>query len=1093
MFYAEDGQAIRYQRQPDGSYTGPPGGGSTFAAVSGGFELSRKDQVVYHFDSTCHLTWIRDRNSNQLTFSYGSAGWLTSITDTAGRTISVTRGASGQIAAVTLPDGRHVDYAYTLSQVSATDSAYLLSAVTDTRGGVTQYAYDSYGRLASITDPLGHRHIENVYAVSGRVTSQKDALDHQTTFSWDDTTQTLSTTDARGNIWKDIYANNQLVARTDPQSHTTVYGYGPNGNLTTITDPRGKTTTMTYDSLGNLLTKTAPEPLSYTQTYTYNAKNDVVTATDARGHITIYGYDNNGNLSAVTRPGDVAYAFGRDNRGLVTSTMDPLDKSTTIAYDSSGNPTSVTSPLGAITSSVYDSSGRLTGIVDPRGNLSGAVPADYRKTIAFNAADDVSSVTDALGNTTNWNRDLAGNVTSKTDPNSHTTTSTYNAANQLISVTAPGGATTGYTYDAVGNLLTRTDPNSHTTTFTYDTANRLVSGTTPTNKQWSYDYDENGNLTKIVDAIGNTTTDPADGTTTLSYDALNRLSMSSYSDSTPAVQYSYDGNGNRTVMSDGAGTQNYTYDSLDRLIQVVRAADTFSYEYDSAGHLISRVYPGGRGTTYTYNDDSDLISVTSNNVTTTFTYDVASQRIRTDLPSANGYTETREYDRAGRLTQVLNAKAGNTLSSTDYTYDPASNPITATTAAGITIYTYDNRDRLTEVCHQSSCPSGADPFIRYAYDAVGNRTSDSRPSGTTLYSYDAADQLTSTTGPSGTVNYSFDGDGNQTQAGNRSFTWNLAGTITSTTADGATANYSYDGDRNRLQQTSATSTTNYLWDPNNRLPQLALERNGGGSITRSFLLADDRAVSMDANGSTHYFMRDALGSVVNLVGSDGHAEWTYSYEPFGEAPTATQDDPGAQTSPLRFAGEQLDPQSTLYNLRARNYDTQTGRFLSQDPLPRATGDPSVSTYLYADDQPTAFVDPSGMGKVWETKSCPHWYSCVLRWAGHEIERHPDVVVTTIAVGCTVITGGLCAAPAWAGVATTIGTSYYRNVWGPNNNWGRFGADMGFMAVTLGAGGVFAGVVNNPFYVVDRTDRADFNRLGSALFFSFDRLIEQARP
>lgn len=962
VLHAEDGQLLVYQRQQDGSFAALPGGGSTLAAVTGGFELTRQDGIVYRFGTNCHLSWIRDRNGNQITLNYGASGWLTSITDTVGRTITISHAPNGQISSVTLPDGRHVDYGYTFTQIGVNASDYRLTSVTDTRGGATTYSYDSLGHLATITDQLQHRVIQNTYDDAGRVSAQRDALDHLTTFGWDPATQTLTSTDARNNVWKDVYNHNQLVERIDPLDNHTTYAYGTDGNLTSITNPRGKTTTFTYDSRGNVLTETAPAPLSYEETFTYNTSNDLTSKTDGRGNTTSYSYDTHGNLTGITYPGPASITIGRATNGMPTTITDERGKTTTLNYDTSGNPTTLTTPRGSLATFGYDSSGRLTRIVEPRGNVTGATPDDYATTLTYNAADDVTSRTDPLGHATSWTRDLAGNVTSRTDANSHTTAFTYDAVNRLTTVTAPGNAVTSYTYDPVGNLLTKTDPNTHTTTLAYDAGNRLASVTTANSKQWTYEHDADGNLSKIVDANGNATPVTGDGTTNLGYDAVDRLTSITYSDGTPSVAFGYDANDNRTSITDGGGSETTTYDARNRITHTTRGTDDFSYSYDAAGNVTQRIYPGGREITYSYDDDGNLASATSNAKTTTYGYDVSSNLTETDLPSANGYVETRTYDRAGRLNEVRSAKAGTTLALAQYTFDSVGNPTTVTTANGNATYSYDSRDRLTEVCYQTSCPGANDPFIRYAYDPVGNRTTETRPTGTTTYNYNAADQLTSVVTPSDTVNYAYDADGNQLQAGARTFNWNLAGKLTSTNAGGVTTTYSYDGLGNRTQSASQGASTDYLWDLNNSLPQLALERSSG-SIVRSYMRGEE-AISVDDGGATHYFHHDGLGSVVNVTGPTGDAEWTYSYEPFGAPHATVHDTPTAPASGLRFAGELLDESTGLYDLRARQYDSTTGTFLAPDPLTRSATSPSISSYIYADARPLVFTDPSGLGPIW---------------------------------------------------------------------------------------------------------------------------------
>src|SRR6478752_4315494 len=105
----------------------------------------------------------------------------------------------------------------------------------------------------------------------------------------------------------------------------------------------------------------------------------------------------------------------------------------------------------------------------------------------------------------------------------------------------------------------------------------------------------------MIDANG-------DGTTTLGYDELDRLTSIDYSGSdTPDTTYTYDALGHRTQMTDGSGTIDYTYD---------------------------------------YTDEERLHTATSNSQTTTYGYDPAGNLTSTEYPSGNGYTETDTYDKA---------------------------------------------------------------------------------------------------------------------------------------------------------------------------------------------------------------------------------------------------------------------------------------------------------------------------------------------------------------------------------------------------------------------------------------------------------------
>jgi RHS repeat-associated protein len=610
---------------------------------------------------------------------------------------------------------------------------------------------------------------------------------------------------------------------------------------------------------------------------------------------------------------------------------------------------------------------------------------------------------------------------------------------------------TQYAYDDVGNVQTRTDANTHVMSYAYNDANRLERVTASDNRVWTYAYDPNGNVKDVIDANGNSTAgDQGDGKTTYGYDAVDRLTSVTYADSTPDVTFQYDGNDNRTQMTDGSGTETSVFDPLDRLTSITRGTSVLSFGYDLL-NLISRAYPGMPVTTYGYDDDEHLASVSWGANTLTYEHDPAGNLGMTDFPDDNGWTENRYYDDAGRLTGITTGPEGaflpGDLSTFSMSLDPVGNPLEIVrtgTLEQTQTYSYDNMDRLKGVCFQAGdCPGGSDPFIRWSYDGVGNRLSESRPAGTTAYSYNAADELQQAGGTS----YTYDKNGNQLSAGARAFAYDLANRMKTTSASGTTTTYAYDGEGKRLQASTgagASQKTNFLWDPSFALPQLALESDGVGAALRRYRYGL-RRISMSSGSTVSYFHPDGLGSTADLTaGVGGASRWTWSYEPFGAIRSEQQWGTGQPANPMRFTGEYLDP-TGLYHLRARQYDPGTGRFLSRDPVAAPLNLPFVSAYAYVTNRPTIFADPSGLVLCEGTRqvfaslfrSSPPGSICALEEAGKAVQapfrRARDALPPTIGV-CLNAGGGfgpggfvegcVVSTPGGSGLTYTAGTGMH---------------------------------------------------------------------
>jgi RHS repeat-associated protein len=266
----------------------------------------------------------------------------------------------------------------------------------------------------------------------------------------------------------------------------------------------------------------------------------------------------------------------------------------------------------------------------------------------------------------------------------------------------------------------------------------------------------------------------------------------------------------------------------------------------------------------------------------------------------------------------------------------------------------------------------------------------------------------------------YDQNGNQKTAGSTTFAYDLANRLTSTTSGTTTTTYTYDGLNKRLQASTgsqAAKKTNYAWDVNAGLPQLALERDGNNGLIRRYVNGT-RNISMTTGGKVYYSHYDPLGSVVNLTSSTGGSEWTDSYEPYGPIRTEVKNDTkSAPTTLMKYVGQYLDP-TGLYHLRARQYDPSTGRFLTQDPLPNPTTNAYMSAYAYANDAPTTLTDPSGLRAG---NPCGNTIKCVFNFV-----KSPEGLK---AIGCGLAIGGVTVAGGYiAAVGGTLAVAGARAAW-----------------------------------------------------------------
>jgi RHS repeat-associated protein len=120
-------------------------------------------------------------------------------------------------------------------------------------------------------------------------------------------------------------------------------------------------------------------------------------------------------------------------------------------------------------------------------------------------------------------------------------------------------------------------------------------------------------------------------------------------------------------------------------------------------------------------------------------------------------------------------------------------------------------------------------------------------------------------------------------------------------------------------------------------------------------------------GSVVAYLTDSMGSVIGLVDGDGNLVSRIVYDGFGNVESG--DDGSSLGGDFRFQGQWLESESGLYYMRARDYDSETGLFLSRDPVDvQEQGVEAFNPYQFAFNNPLVFSDPTGMITITEIQT-----------------------------------------------------------------------------------------------------------------------------
>ncbi|MDO8392222.1 MAG: RHS repeat-associated core domain-containing protein [Actinomycetota bacterium] len=834
------------------------------------------------------------------------------------------------------PDGTHRWYSF--------DANGFVSQFFNELGQVEQYTNDAFGNVTSRKDSLNYEW-KSGFDANGSMLWAEDAEGHRTTFTYVNGLK-MSETTPLGAVTAWTYTSGTEAAYgssgtmpagllrtvTDPLAHVTVTNdYNAAGDLTRTTDAAGKQTITTYDEIGRPVSTSTVwsgrnGSTTTTSTTAYDALSRVVTVIDpivvnpvslvSHQQRTTNVYDDNGNLTQVTvddtfgndQPRVTVFGYDADDRQ--TSSLDSENGTTTRTFDGAGNVIEVTDPLLRVTQTTYDAANRPLDVIlkDYTNPAAPAAPRDITLSqTTYDALGREATITDAIGNVTQFTYDVRGNRTKAELLNFQPLTgATYNfvlserwfsAANRLVAEESGNGAQrVEYLYDNDGRRTTETfkvgpvagvtlpdkvvetvydaasnvtktsisdGPHTEERRYSYDAANRPV---TTTVENGAIDlvtyatYDQLGNPETVVDARGSSATD-ATYMTINSYDILGRL----FKTELPAVSIEAFGVAATTARPTKLTGRNTFGDT--------------THTVDGAGNVTTAAYDRlGRQTTIT----APVYTQPGSNPATLQPTEVRSYDAVGNLIASTdrrGSITDYEFDSLNRATRQTApaANVGDPRAVSTVTYGDTGLVLARTDAQGsVTDYGYDKLGRVRTVTEHVTDNGVVQALVTTNdYDGAGNQISSTDPTGaTTTAVYDRTGQQLRTTDPLGYVTtFEYDVAGRQTKVTSPSgastrTVYDLAGRAIESAAYTATGvkllwtTAGYDNVGNKVTSTDKVgTTTTYTYDATNTLTGVAQPVAAGSTVSTGY--------GYDANGNN-----------TRVADGNGHVWWT-TYNPWG--------------------------------------------------------------------------------------------------------------------------------------------------------------------------------------------------------------------
>lgn len=807
------------------------------------------------------------------------------------------------------------------------------------------YGYDSAGRLVHIHDSLGAC-MEYAYNCRNRRTMEKRKI--------------------AGDIWQErhyFYSPSGRIKRIMDSADEkgcgrkytpTCFSYDPNGNLTCIRTASGYEIRREYDVCDRMISETHRDRNGNTDntvSYTYDRAGRLTGIRQQDGYCVNRRYDCMGRLTEMSDSRGAVQHLVYDRNGSLTERRNGDVEIYRYAYDGLGRNISVTAPDGEEVHRIrYNAFGEMEAEGGPTGEIRYGYDHAGRRILAQTEA----------GSGQEYRYDAAGSIIALKDGNGGCTEYETDLWGRITGTRKADGSYEAYTYDHAGNITTATDGNGNTVEYRYNSLNLMAGRRDAAGCEETFHYDPEGRLCEHTDRDGRREI--------YRYNLYGSPVLHEETQSGLTESWEYDRMGRLRSATGGGMRYEYAYHP-GGLLKEKRASGRVlaAYEYDRAGRKTARTDLTGKRTEYRYNPKGMLEQVEENgNTLAAYAYNpdgtLHSLRIGGSIETAYS------YDSDKNLTGLKTVLDGTTmLADNRYRYDKNGNRISREAADGLTRYRYDACNRLVEVQYPDIM--GKQHFERLTYDGAGNRITRMTGCVTEQYRYDNCNRLEELTRISNStgqeeerISYTYDRQGNLLNDGNLSYVYDGFSRVAEVeTAEGGTQKNRYDAEGLRHEMEENGRLVQFLYSDR----EVIAETRSDGNVIR-YIRGLGLISSDSEKAKTYYhYVSDEQGSITHVTEGEGkdadgpQSEHKilnrYTYDAFGN----TIDCEETVSNRFRYQGEQHDPVTRQYYLRARYYNPVIGRFTQEDTY---YGD-GLNLYQYCAGNPVRYRDPGGHGAV----------------------------------------------------------------------------------------------------------------------------------